>query len=101
MDPYEILGVLPDTDDEDIRKAYLDLVRRHSPDMEPEAFKRISAAYEALKDEKSRLRYYLFDRETPGDTPFHAFLRHVSTVEKRKPMSLNHLKEFLRKCAIK
>ena len=101
MNPYEILDVAPDANDEAIRKAYLDLVRRHSPDLDPEAFKRISAAYEVLKDEKSRLRYYLFDRETPGDTTFQAFLRYVSTCEKRKPMNHDHLKEFLRKCAKK
>jgi len=101
MDPYEILGVAPDADDETVRKAYLDLVRKFSPDLDPEAFKRISAAYEALKDEKSRLSHYLFDQETPGDTPFHAFLRHMSTGGKRKPLNHDQFKEFLRKCAKK
>jgi curved DNA-binding protein CbpA len=101
MDPYEILGVAPDADDEAVRKAYLDLVRRFSPDHDPEAFKRISTAYEALKDEKSRLRHYLFDRETPGDSPFQAFLQHSATVGKRQPPNHEQFKEFLRKCAKK
>jgi curved DNA-binding protein CbpA len=99
MDPYDILGIALGANDEGVRKAYLDLVRSHSPDLDPEAFKRISAAYQMLKDEKSRLRYYLFDKETPGDSPFHAFLGQVTTSEKRKPLSYDHLKEFLRKCA--
>lgn len=98
MNPYEILGVAPNADDEAVRKAYLDLVRRFSPDRYPEKFKRISNAYETLKDEKSRLRYYLFDTGIPGDTPFQTFLRDVSAMEKRKPMSHEQMKEFLRKC---
>ena len=98
MDPYEILGLSPDADDDAIRKAYLELVRRFSPDADPEAFKRISGAYEQVKDEKSRLRHYLFNRETPGDTPFQAFLQHVSSYEKPKPMNYDKMKEFLRKC---
>ena len=101
MDPYEILGVPPDADDDAVRKAYLELVRKFSPDTDPEAFKRISKAYEQLKDEKSRLKYYLFNTETPGDTPFRAFLRHVAYTEKRKPMNYHTLKEFLRTCAKK
>ncbi|MEI7672352.1 MAG: J domain-containing protein, partial [Deltaproteobacteria bacterium] len=31
MDPYEVLGVSPQADDDTIRKAYLELVRRFSP----------------------------------------------------------------------
>ncbi len=42
MDPYEALGVSPQADDDTIRKAYLELVRRFSPDSDPDAFKRIS-----------------------------------------------------------
>lgn len=99
MDPYEILGVSPDADDNAIRKAYLELVRRFSPDTDPETFKLISGAYEQVKDEKSRLRHCLFNKEMPGDTPFHAFLRHVSYRERPKPMNYDQMKEFLRKCA--
>ena len=99
MDPYEILGLSPDADDNAIRKAYLELVRRFSPDTDPEVFKRISRAYEQVKNEQLRLRHYLFNRETPGDSPFQAFLRHVSYCEKPKPMNYDQMKEFLRKCA--
>lgn len=98
MDPYDILGLSPDADDDAIRKAYLDLVRRFSPDADPEAFKRISRAYEQVKDEKTRLSHYLFNRETPGETPFQAFLRHVSICENPKPMNYEKLKDYLRKC---
>jgi len=99
MDPYEILGITPDADDEAVRRAYLGGVRKFSPDADPEMFKKISAAYEVLKDEKSRLLHDLFDRETPGDTPFQAFLRRQAAPERRKPMSLDQLKDYLQKCA--
>ena len=99
MDPYEILGLSPDADDKAVRRAYLELVRRFSPDADPEAFKLISGAYEQVKNEQLRLKHYLFNRETSGDSPFQAFLRHVSCCEKPKPMNFDQMKEFLRKCA--
>lgn len=101
MDPYEILGVSPDADDGTIRNAYLSLVRRFSPDADPEAFKRINWAHEQLKDEKSRLKHYLFNTDSPGDTPFQAFLLHPAGSGKREPMSHDMLKIFLRTCAKK
>ena len=101
MDPYEILGISTDADDNAVRKAYLELVRQCPPDTAPETFKKINNAYEKLKDEKSRLQYYLFNKETPADTPFQAFLQHVAFFEKRRPMSYENLKEFLWTCAKK
>ena len=100
-DPYEVLGVARDADDEVIRKAYLALVREFSPDLDPSAFKEIQAAYEQVKDEKSRLNYYLFDTGIPGETPFQTFLNHVAQTGKREPMEHTALKEFLKACAKK
>ncbi len=101
MDPYEALGVSPQADDDTIRKAYLELVRRFSPDSDPDAFKRISQAYELVKNEKLRLEHYLFNKDAPGDTPFHAFLQCVRVGEKRKPMAFEQMKVYLRKCTKK
>ena len=66
-DPYEVLGLPPDSDDETIRRRYLELVRQFSPEHHPEKFAAVRAAYEQLRDLNTRLRYRLFDagkRET-------------------------------------
>ena len=60
---YEILGVPKTASADTIRKVYRKLARRHHPDVNPgdskaeEAFKRVSAAYEVLSDEKKRAAY--------------------------------------------
>ena len=60
---YEILGVPKTASADTIRKTYRKLARRHHPDVNPgdtkaeEAFKRVSAAYEVLSDEKKRAAY--------------------------------------------
>jgi len=54
-DPFSVLGVAEDTDDAEIRRRYLALVRDHPPDRAPERFQEYRAAYEALNDERKRL----------------------------------------------
>ena len=48
--PYEILGVAEGASAEEIRKAYLAMVRRSPPERDPEGFKRIRKAYGVLRD---------------------------------------------------
>ena len=60
-DPYAVLGLPDDSDDEAIRRRYLELVRRFSPEHHPERFAAIRAAYEKLRDLDTRLSYRLFE----------------------------------------
>lgn len=52
--PYDILEVPNTADFPTIRKAYLVMVHRFSPEKEPEEFKRIQKAYAQLRDAASR-----------------------------------------------
>jgi curved DNA-binding protein len=60
---YEILGIPKTASADTIRKTYRKLARRHHPDVNPgnakaeDTFKRVSAAYEVLSDEKKRAAY--------------------------------------------
>ena len=66
-DPYEVLGLPGDADDEAIRTRYLELVRQFSPEHHPERFAAVRTAYECLRDLDTRLRHRLFEagkRET-------------------------------------
>ncbi len=58
--PYLVLGLAPSATAEEIRKRYLELVRAHRPGRQPERLQRITAAYEALKDDRARVRTALF-----------------------------------------
>lgn len=49
------LGVGYPTTDEEVRRAYLNLVRRYPPEHNPEEFARVAEAYEALRDETRRI----------------------------------------------
>jgi DnaJ-domain-containing protein 1 len=49
-DPWAVLGLAPGADGEQIRAAYLKMVKEHPPDRSPERFERIRDAYELLRD---------------------------------------------------
>lgn len=58
--PYEILGLDRNASQEEIRKAYFDLVRRFTPERDSEKFKEIRAAYERLRDLRKRVEADVF-----------------------------------------
>lgn len=69
--PYFILDLTADAGDDDVRRAYLQKVKDNPPDRDPERFRLIREAYEALKDRRSRLDYALF---TPPEADFSRLL---------------------------
>ena len=66
QDPYEILGLDTDAADEEIRAAYLRLIKEHPPDRDPEKFERIRDAYDSLRDPRRRTRELLFAKSAIG-----------------------------------
>jgi len=74
-DYYEILGVPRNATQEEIRKAYRNLVKKWHPDLHPEnreeaekKFKEITEAYEVLSDPEKRAQYDQFGYV--GEHPF-------------------------------
>lgn len=66
---YEILGISSDASADEIKRAYFKLVRKYSPEREPERFQEIREAYENLKAEaeKSETDENKFQLEFPDD----------------------------------
>lgn len=66
QDYYEILGVPRTASEDDIKKAFRKLARKHHPDVNPgdksaeEQFKKINEAYEVLSDKEKRAKYDRF-----------------------------------------
>jgi DnaJ-class molecular chaperone len=60
MDPFAVLGLDDTATDEAVRAAYMQALRASPPDRDPEGFRRIREAYEALRDAESRLAFRLF-----------------------------------------
>ncbi len=65
-DPYAVLGVPRNATQDQIKKAYRDLARKHHPDMNQgdkkseEKFKEIQHAYETLSDPEKKKSYDMF-----------------------------------------
>ena len=76
QDYYEVLGVSRDAKEDEIRKTYRKLARKHHPDLNPgdkaaeERFKKVQEAYDVLSDPKKRQVYdqygFYSDNIPPG-----------------------------------
>lgn len=60
MNPFAVLGIDESADDAAVRAAYLAAVRKSPPDRDPDGFRRIRDAYEAVRDRERRLALRLF-----------------------------------------
>jgi curved DNA-binding protein CbpA len=88
-DPYAVLGLPPDSDDQAIRRRYLELVRQFTPEHQPEKFAAIRAAYENLRDLNTRLRYRLF--EAGKKESVDAIIEEITCRSPRRRVSLKTL----------
>jgi len=61
IDPYDVLGIDRTADSEAVRRRYLELVRAHPPEREPERFAQVREAYDRLRDPVESLKNRLFD----------------------------------------
>ena len=88
-DPYAVLGLPADSDDETIRRRYLELVRQFSPEHHPEKFAAVRQAYESLRDLNTRLRYRLF--EAGKNESVEAIIEEITCRTPRRRISLQAL----------
>ncbi len=70
-DYYKILGVPRNAEQDEIKKAYRKLARKHHPDAggDEAKFKEINEAYEVLSDEKKRQIYDQYGTGNPNHIP--------------------------------
>jgi DnaJ-class molecular chaperone len=94
-DPHVVLGLAADADDEAIRRRYLELVRRFSPEHHPEKFAAIRAAYERLRDRNARVRYRLF--EVGRKETIESIVEEIACRSSRRRVSLKTLLSVLPK----
>ncbi len=88
-DPYAVLSLPADADDETIRRRYLQLVREFSPERHPEKFASVRRAYESLRDLNTRLRYRLF--EAGKNESVEAIIEELACRSSRRRVSLQTL----------
>ena len=75
-DYYEILGLDKSASEDEIKKAFRSLARKHHPDKNPDdsdaerLFKEVQEAYAVLSNPEQRSQYDMFGHDSPGGSPF-------------------------------
>jgi curved DNA-binding protein CbpA len=67
INPYDVLGLDPTATDAEVKQAYFQKVREHPPERDPQQFKRVRAAYDALRTPEARAATDLFMLHLPTD----------------------------------
>lgn len=98
MNPYLVLGVPLDADDQTIRRAYLDAIKLAPPDLDPTRFQAANTAYEQIKNAASRHRHTLFYQTPHGDSPLDVFVRYAQVRRQSRVLPFETMKELLRAC---
>jgi curved DNA-binding protein CbpA len=92
-DPYGVLGLPADSDDEAIRRRYLELVKQYPPEQHPEQFARYRAAFDSLRDLDTRLKYRLF--EAGQKTTVDGILEELVCQNPRRRLTLKEISSVL------
>jgi len=92
-DPYLILGVPDDADDQSIDAAYLAGIRACPPDRDPARFEALRGAYEKIRTRRNRLAYKLFDTTVPD---VEDVLERLAPAAKPRRPSLSVMQALLR-----
>ena len=75
-DYYEVLGLDKNASEDEIKKAFRSLARKHHPDKNPDdpdaerLFKEVQEAYAVLSNPEQRGQYDMFGHDSPGGSPF-------------------------------
>jgi curved DNA-binding protein CbpA len=59
LNPFYVLKVFHTSTDEEVRNAYISLIREYPPDRSPEKFQEVREAFEEIKHERDRIKRYL------------------------------------------
>lgn len=94
-DPFQVLGLPPDSDDETIRRRYLELVKKYPPGQHPEQFAAVRQAYDKLRDLPTRVRHRLFEAGEGED--LEKVIEELACPSSRRRVSLKTLLTLVRK----
>jgi curved DNA-binding protein CbpA len=95
IDPYRVLGLPADSDDETIRRRYLELVKQYPPSRDPEKFHEVRDAYERLKDLETRVELRIF--EEGSLEVFDKLIEDLESKKNRQRVTFEQLMNLVRK----
>lgn len=90
-DLYDVLGVARTVSDDDLRKAYRALAKKHHPDLNPgdakaeATFKSVQTAYDLLSDPEKRKRYDAGEIDADGNETARSYYREYAGTEGARP----------------
>ncbi len=84
-DPFAVLGLDENADDDAIKRRYLALVRAWPPDREPERFQALRRAFEAVSGQRERLEQKLLHTSSAALSRLKLHCLATTGSERRRP----------------
>lgn len=74
-DPFAVLGLPPGADEDQVRTRYLQLIKEHPPESDPEKFRQVQQAYQDARD-PLRVADLLLERYIDDPRPWREIIEH-------------------------
>jgi len=99
MNPFLSLDLPLDCTDEQVRAAYHQRLRLHTPELDPEGFQILQEAFTALRTERDRCRWLLLDTSLSAENPLEALEKLAHLPGRERPPGSVALQSLLAACA--
>lgn len=98
MSPFLVLDLPLTCTDDQVRAAYHERLRQHTPEQDPIGFQMLQEAYAALRTERDRWRWHLLNTDLPAESPMEALEKFTQLPGRARPPGTSAFQSLLTTC---
>jgi hypothetical protein len=95
MNPFLVLNLNLGCTDDQVRAAYHQLLRQHTPEQDPTGFQMLQEAYAQIRTERDRWRWFLLNTDSQAEGPIDALEKFSRIPGRSRPPGADLFKNLL------
>ncbi len=99
MNPFLVLDLPLGCSDDQVRTAYHERLRQHTPEQDPVGFQTLQEAYASIRTERDRWRWHLLNTDVPAESPLEVLEKLARLPGRARPPGAAAFQSLLTACA--